>query len=55
MQLGRDPTKILTVQAGTEDIHFLPGTRTIDSTTRKQYQTALAQTDNRQRLITLPD
>lgn len=43
------------VQAGTEDIHFLPGTRTIDPATRKQYQAALAQTNDPQQLITLSD
>lgn len=43
------------VQAGTEDVHFLPGTRTIDPTTHQQYREAAAQTTDLQQLITLND
>lgn len=41
------------VEAGTEDIHFTPGTKFVDPTTHAQYQNKLAATKNIRELIDL--
>ena len=43
------------VEAGTEAIHFVPGTQFVDPTTHAQYQAQLAQTADIHELTDLPD